>query len=129
MRKKQKILSEKEKIKEEKRKLKEKRRFDKAYSIALTNKDLPQFRVENDVMLIKRLSQAKLNKYKKIWRKQILEQIKEFTVENLYECWNEPFYVNIRQYNPHDIILQYFYWKHGIDLLHPLMPYKIVDSF
>jgi len=37
MRKKQKILSEKEKIKEEKRKIKEKRRFDKAYSIALTN--------------------------------------------------------------------------------------------
>lgn len=127
--KKQKMLSEKEKLRQEKRKLKEKKQFNEAYAMALLDKDLPKFRIKNGVILIKRISKTQLETYKKEWKKEILNQINNFTFENLCECWNEPFEVNIRNYNPHDLILQYFYHKHGIDLLFPLMPYKIVDSF
>jgi hypothetical protein len=128
------MLTPEEKILKQEQRLKRKQErnkllLEKAYLEALKDPSLPEFRIKDGVILIKRISNNKLQQYKKIWLKELKEQIKEFTFENLCEYWNEPFSVSIRSYNPHDLILQYFYHKWGIDLIFPTTPYKIVDKF
>ena len=132
-----KILTPEEKqikleLREKRKKEQFQKRFDVAYEAALKEPSLPEFRIKDEVILIKRISENKLQEYKNIWLKELQKQIEEFTFEDLCEYWNEPFSVGIRSYNPHDLIVQYFYHKQGVDLImFPLSPmkYKIVDNF
>ena len=125
------ILSKEEKqlLKEQRRKERFQKELDKAYEFALKDNSLPEFRIKDGVILIKRISDNKLQQYKKQWLSDLKEQIERFTFEDLCEVWNEPFETNIRKYNPHDLIIQYFYHKHEIDLYDAKIPYKIVDNF
>ena len=129
-----KMLSPEEKqlkleLKEKRKKEAFQKRFDVAYEAALKEPSLPEFRIKDGVLLIKRISDNKLQEYKKIWLKELKRQVEEYTFEMLCEEWNGPFYVGLRSYNPHDLVIQYFYHKHQVDLTWPKIKYEIVDKF
>jgi hypothetical protein len=111
-----------------KKEQKEKEQFEKAYLKALSDKNLFPFKIKDNTIFIKRISDNQMKKYKLIWKKEIVEQINNFTLEKLCEAWNEPFCVGIRDYNPVDAIIQYFYHQHGIDLYSKKIKYEIVDK-
>jgi hypothetical protein len=116
-------------LKEKRKKEAFQKRFNVAYEEALKEPSLPEFRIKDGILLIKRISDKKLQEYKKIWLKELKKQVKEYTFEMLCEEWNGPFSVSIRDYNPHDLVIQYFYHKHGVDLTWPKINYQIVDKF
>jgi hypothetical protein len=126
------MLTPEEKILKQEQRLKRKQErdrdlFEYAYSQALKDNSLPEFRIVNETLLIKRFSNKKLQQYKKIWLKELKSQVESITIEMLCEYWNDPFGVGIREYNPHDLIVQYFYHKYQVDLMN--MKYIIVDKF
>jgi len=121
------LSPEQKEIREQHKLKREKDRFEIAYTEALKNPSLPEFKMKDNVIIIKRLSNTKFNNIKKLWKKEINKQIDEYTFERLCEEWNEPFCVGLRSYNPHDLIVQYFYHKHQIDLMD--VKYQIIDKF
>jgi hypothetical protein len=120
-------MENKQLTKEERKQQAVKKRFEIAYEAALKEKSLPEFRIKDDVILIKRISNKKLQQYKKIWLKELKSQVESITLEQLCEYWNDLFCVGIREYNPHDLIVQYFYHKQMVDL--SKFQYKLVDNF
>jgi hypothetical protein len=117
----------KEELKEKRKQEAAKKRFEIGYEAALKEKSLPEFRIKDEVILIKRMSDKKLQQYKKIWLKELKSQVESITLEQLCEYWNDPFCVGIREYNPHDLIVQYFYHKQMVDI--SKFQYKLVDNF
>lgn len=104
----------------------EKEIFESAYAQALKDPSLPSFRIKDNIMFIRIFSSSKFNKIKRVWKNKINNQINNYSFESLCDTWNEPFFVGIRNYNPHDQIIQYFYHKHQIDLME--MKYEIVKT-
>ncbi len=129
-----KLLTPEEKIlKQEQRLAKKQERnkalFEKAYSEALKDQTLPEFRIVDNILLIKRFSKSKFNNLKKSFKTALINQINNYTFEDLCEDWNGYFQVDTRSANPSEIIRFYFYHKYGIDFLSLKINYKIVDNF
>ena len=127
------LTPEEKRIKSELKEKRQKEKFlkslNEAYTVALKDDSLPEFRIKDGVILIKRLSDNELQQLKSKWLEELKQQIDNFTFEDLCEVMNEPFETNIREYNPLDRIRLYFYHKHQVDLFHPQVPHKIVDNF
>jgi len=113
--------------KEKNRIEREKANFLSTYNTALADKSLPEFRIVNNVLYIKRFTDEELNRIKTIWLNDINNQIKKYTFEDLCSDRMGYFEVNARDYNPAEIIRFYFYNYH-VDFYELKIEYKIVDN-